>query len=284
MANVFCHLPKKFVDNTTVDDYGYPIYRCKDDGRTIKKFYVNLDNRYVVPHNMMLLLKYGTHINVEWYNQSRSIKYVNKGCDRVTASFYRSATAHSKSNDCDEVNMYYDCQYISPYEAAWRVFGYNMYYRDPSVIRLGFHLPDEQPVIFKDNKCLDDIARKASVKESMFLGWIESNKTNAKVRYLTYVGFPSKFVWKPDPKKWFLRKSNSVIGSIFHVLPGSGKIYYLRLLLIFVKGPTCYKDIRTINGVVYSSFRDLYYAMGLLDDDKEYIDAIEETSHWGSGE
>nr|XP_029145189.1 uncharacterized protein LOC112717234 [Arachis hypogaea] len=282
------HFPKKFVDNTTVDDDGYPIYRRRDDGRTIKKSGVDLDSRYVVPHNRTLLLKYGAHINVEWCNQSRSIKYlfkyVNKGHDRVTASFYKSATADTKSDDCDEISMYYDCRYISPCEAVWRIFGYNMHYRDPSVIRLGFHLPDEQPVVFKDDEYLDEVARKASVKESMFLGWFEANKTNPEARCLTYVEFSSKFVWKPDTRKWFPRKSHSVIGRIFFVPPGSGEIYYLRLLLNFVKGPTCYEDIRTIDGVVYSSFRDACYAMRLLDDDKEYIDAIKEASHWGSGE
>ena len=61
--------------------------------------------------------------------------------------------------------------------------------------------------------------------------------------------------------------------------PGSGEIYYLRLLLNFVRGPTCYKEIRTVDGVVYPTFRDACYTRGLLDDDREYIDAIYEASN-----
>nr|XP_029145225.1 uncharacterized protein LOC112718243 [Arachis hypogaea] len=232
MENSKCirHFPKKFVENTTIDDDGYPVYRRREDGKTINKSGVDLDNRYVVPHNRFLLMRYGAHINVEWCNQSRSIKYlfkyVNKGHDRVTASFYKSAADKENMDDYDEVSMYYDCRYISPCEAAWRIFGYNIHYRDPSVVRLGFHLPDEQNLIFKDNEKLDDVIREASVKESMFLGW---------------------------------------------------------LLLNCVRGPTCYEDIRTIDGVVYSSFKDACYARGLLDDDKEYVEAIVEASYWGSG-
>ena len=58
---------------------------------------------------------------------------------------------------------------------------------------------------------------------------------------------------------------------------------YMRILLNFVKGPTCYEDIRTINGVLYPTFKEACYTMGLLDDDKEYIDAIVEASFRASG-
>ncbi|XP_020972552.1 uncharacterized protein LOC110269208 [Arachis ipaensis] len=263
MKNGQCmrHFPKRFVASTTIDEDGYPVYRRRDDGKIITKSGVELDNRYVVPHNRKLLLKYGAHINVEWCNQSRSIKYlfryVNKGQMTV---------------------------YISSCEAAWRIFGYSIHYRNPSVVRLGFQLPGEQPVIFKDDENMDDVARKESVKESMFLGWFEANKKYPEARSLTYVEFPSKFVWKANTRKWFPRKSHVIIGRIFFVPPRSGEIYYLRLLLNFVRGPTSYEQIRTIDGVVYSTFRDACYAYELLADDKEYIDAIEEASHWGSGE
>ncbi|KAM3248551.1 hypothetical protein P3L10_010320 [Capsicum annuum] len=134
MQNGRCakHFPKKTVQSTTIDEDGYPIYRRRKDGRTIKKDGIDLDNRYVVPHNRFLLLKYGAHINVEWYNQSKSIKYlfkyINKGNDRVTAVFSQSANDEDSSN-IDETNMYYDYRYISSCEAAWRILGFPIHYR-----------------------------------------------------------------------------------------------------------------------------------------------------------
>ncbi|XP_057760779.1 uncharacterized protein LOC130981179 [Arachis stenosperma] len=278
MENDKCirRFPKRFVECSTIDDDGYPVYRRRKDGRTINKSGVDLDNRYVVPYNRLLLMRYRAHINVEWCNQSRSIKYlfkyVNKGHDRVTALFYKSATENADLDEHDEVSMYYDCGYISPCEAAWRIFGYNIHYRDPSVVRLGFHLPNEQNVIFKDHENFDDVLRETSVKESMFLGWFQANKDYTEARTLTYAELPTKFVWKTKERVWLPRKTYFVIGRIFYVLPGSGERYYLRLLLNFVKGPTSFEDIRTINDVVYATFKGACYTRGLLEDDKEYIE------------
>ncbi|XP_042009147.1 uncharacterized protein LOC121757711 [Salvia splendens] len=54
---------------------------------------------------------------------------------------------------------------------------------------------------------------------------------------------------------------------------------YLELLK---QGATCYEDLRFVNGVQHDTFRDACFALGLLDDDKEYIDGIVEASFWSS--
>ena len=41
--------PKKHVENTSLDNEGYPIYRRKDNVRFIKKNKFQCDNTYVVP-------------------------------------------------------------------------------------------------------------------------------------------------------------------------------------------------------------------------------------------
>ncbi len=40
--------PKAFNERTTFDDNGYPVYRRRDNGRTINKNGVEVDNRYAM--------------------------------------------------------------------------------------------------------------------------------------------------------------------------------------------------------------------------------------------
>ncbi|XP_019184379.1 PREDICTED: uncharacterized protein LOC109179329 [Ipomoea nil] len=175
MANGKCskHFPKRYIDASHFDQDGYPLYRRRDDKKTIKKNGIELDNRYVVPHNRYLLLKYKAHINVEWCNQSRSIKYlfkyVNKGNDRVTAEFYKTSMDEAGNEIVDEINMYYDCRYVSACEAAWRLFSFEIQYRTPPVERLSFHLPDCQSVVFQDDDSIDNVLNRETVGQNLVL-------------------------------------------------------------------------------------------------------------------
>jgi len=279
--------PKKYVDSTVIDAEGYPVYRRRDNGVCIKKNDSFVDNRYVVPYNKQLLLKYNAHINVEWCNQSRSIKYlfkyVNKGHDRVTVGFYTGRKDRNTVDRLDEIKMYYDCRYLSACEAAWRIFSFDINYREPSVERLNFHLEDEQYVVFPDDASIEQVVEKPYIDCTKFLAWMEANKKYPEARNLTYSEFPTKFVWKDREHQWTPRKRGYSIGRLHFAAPGSGQRFYLRTLLNYVKGPTSYDDIKTVDNIKYKTFKDACFALGLLEDDKEFIDALLEASQWGSG-
>nr|KAJ0203081.1 hypothetical protein LSAT_V11C500297320 [Lactuca sativa] len=280
------NFPKQFCDHSSVDVNGYPLYMRRNNGYFVEKSGVKLDNRNVVPYNKYLLKRYQAHINVEWCNQGSSIKYlfkyINKGPDRATIAVDINADSNHEKV-VDEIKDYYDCRYISACEASWRIFKYDVHYRYPSMMRLPFHLPDQQQLIYAADDDIDDVLEQPSVAASMFTSWMECNKINKDARKLTYVEFPTKFVWKPDDKLWKPRKIGRSIGRIHSVSPKLGEVYFLRILLNKVKGPKSFEEIRTVNGEEFPTFRDACYALGLLDDDKEYVDAIKEASHSGTG-
>jgi len=280
--------PKKFQSSTTISEDGFPQYRRRDNGVCVVKNHVSLDNRSVVPYNPKLLLKYEGHINVEWCNKSTSIKYlfkyINKGYDRITAAIVNNTNAtHLHHQSGDEIKQYLDCRYISPSEACWRIFSFPIHGRNPAVERLFFHLPGEQSVYFKDDEFIDEVIGKATVAESMFTSWMECNKKYELARTLTYPEIVSKFVYVKKDRCWKPRKIGNTIGRLIWVPPSTGELYYLRRMLTVVKGPLCYEDIRTVDNILYSTFREACETLGFLADDKEYVEAIKEAKDWGSG-
>lgn len=50
------------------------------------------------------------------------------------------------------------------------------------------------------------------------------------------------------------------------------------MLLNVVRGPLSYEQIRTDDGILYSTFQEACNALGLLDDDKEWDEALQEAS------
>ncbi|KAK3225876.1 hypothetical protein Dsin_005738 [Dipteronia sinensis] len=63
----------------------------------------------------------------------------------------------------------------------------------------------------------------------------------------------------------------------------SGERFYLRMLLNIVKGVQSFEKIRIVNGVTYETYKATCYALGLLDEDKEWHEAIVSTSQWSTG-
>ncbi|XP_076952150.1 uncharacterized protein LOC143625788 [Bidens hawaiensis] len=248
------NFPKQFHDHTSIDESGFPLYRRRDCGSFVVKSDVKLDNRHVVPYNKTLLKKYQAHINIEWCNQTDSIKYlfkyINKGPDRVTVSVVEGDQQDVQELAVDEIKNYYDCRYVYACEASWRIFSYDVHYRYPSVIRLPFHLPNQQQFIYGPNEYIDNVLNKPSVSFTKFLSWMEYNECNEDGRNLTYVEFPTRFVWKSEQRCSAPRKQGFSLGRIHAISPSAG---------------------------------EASYAAGLLDDDMEYVEGIQEASHAGSG-
>ncbi|KAL6516143.1 hypothetical protein OROGR_019448 [Orobanche gracilis] len=281
------HFPKKLQNCTTIDDGGFPIYKKRKTGISVMKKGVPLDNSFVVPYNPKLLMRFQGHINVEYCNKSNAIKYlfkyINKGPDRVNVQISSDGQGTSNAENHDEIKQYYDCRYLTPCEAAWRTFKFDIHDRWPPVMRLEFHLPNQQCVLFEDDDDLEKIVEKCSSKQTQFLAWMAANKLYPQGRNLTYAEFPYKFVYKKGSQEWVPRKRGLSLGRLQYIQPGMREIYYLRILLIVQRGCDSFESIKTVDGVVYPTFHDACEALGYMEDDREYVDGIIGVSGLGYG-
>ena len=101
---------------------------------------------------------------------------------------------------------------------------------------------------------------------------------------LLYRELPQYFVWNKSKKQWKLREKSSenVLGRIYSVNPRDGERYYLRCLLNHVRGAKSFEDIRTVDNIVYCTFREAAIAKGLLENDEEWSACLTEASLIGS--
>ncbi|WOG92304.1 hypothetical protein DCAR_0311567 [Daucus carota subsp. sativus] len=265
-------------------------YMIHDTGKTVKRKGVLLNNRFVVPYNRELLLRFQCHINLEICNNSRSLKYLFKYClkghDTATMLLKRK-NDKSSAVDCqerkgkifDEVRHYLDGRYVSASEAAWRILGFGIHSRWPSVDRLPIHLPDSKYVSFKTGESLQNVCHRADSKRSKLEAWFLANKLLPDAKNYTYNEFPSYFTWLPKECKWKYRQRGDVVGRLSEVHATAGDLLYLRMLLMRKKGCLGFEDIRTVDGVVYDTFKEACGAMGLLQDDNQWHEALSENSH-----
>ncbi|XP_074327157.1 uncharacterized protein LOC141665073 [Apium graveolens] len=245
----------KYNSNTFFDECGFPIYKRWRTGITINKKGVNLDNRFVVPFNRDLLVHFQCHMNLEIYNNSRSLKYLFKYClkghDTATMCLRKTRAGTSvtipkkaQKGPIDEVKHYLDGRYVCASEASWRIFAFDIHSRWPSVERLPIYLPGEKHVSFKAGDLLEDVCDK-----------------------------------HPRPGIWKERKRRDVIGRLSEVHSSSGELLYLRMLLLRKKGSRSFEDLKTINGHIHKPFKEACAALGLLQNDNQWHEAIDENSH-----
>ncbi|XP_058727499.1 uncharacterized protein LOC131598990 [Vicia villosa] len=210
--------------------------------------------------------------------RSKTFTIEKNGYDRITA-----AVSTNSNQPVDEIQQYLDCRYVSPSEACWRIYSYNIHGRKPAVERMFYHLVGEKPIYYTDYERMENVLETASVTESMFTAWLVANAKYEEAQTLTYGQFVSKFVYHKKKREWKPWKKGFTIGRLIWVPPTTGELFYLRMMLTVAKGPTTYEEIRTVDNIQYDTFRDACFAMGFLEDDKEYIAAIKEASHWGTG-
>ncbi|XP_050876133.1 uncharacterized protein LOC127079808 [Lathyrus oleraceus] len=268
--------PKQFLDETRQGTDSYPEYRRRFDESVSLGRDRSVDNRWVVPYNPWLLLKYDCHINVEICSSIKSIKYlykyVYKGPDRVAMEVH-------KGSYMDEVQQYVDARWICAPEAIWKIFRFTLYRLYPSVERLQIHLPNRHQVRFYDHQQIADVLNNERNSKTMLTQFFALNLRDPQARKYLYREIPKHYCWNKRGMEWHRRRSTrKVIGRIYTVSPSEGDKFYLRLLLSHVTGPTSWEYLLTNNGMTFSTFKKSAEDRGFLETDHSIRDCLVEAT------
>ena len=209
--------PKDFTKQTLADADGYLRYQRRNDGQSVIKNGVTLDNRYVVPYNPYLSTKYNAHINVEICSSIKSCKYlykyVYKGPDMASVSTEiqnkKPSEGHSDSTEKnnDKIKKFVNSRFLTATEGYWRIFSFDTHGRDPSIQRLAVHEENSQIVTFVEENPEEAIA---NAKATTLLAQFKLNQSDPNARRLMYHEIPEHYVWNPSGHKWTKRKEEDV--------------------------------------------------------------------------
>ncbi|XP_021761819.1 uncharacterized protein LOC110726658 [Chenopodium quinoa] len=224
--------PKQFCSETTNTKDGYPVYRRRETGERVTIRSAQLDNQWVIPYNPYLSLLFDCHLNVEVCSTIKAVKYlykyIYKGRDRISYNVVPS-TAES----VDEIDQYQSGRWVSPCEAAWRIFSFDLFEMYHAVLPLQVHLPNMQTVHIHPHERLRSVVSDSKRSRTQLTEFFAMNAT-----------------------------SEYGLGYLYE-----GERFYLRLLLLNVKSPKSFEALRTVNGCLYPTFQEAALKLGLVEDD-----------------
>ncbi|KAI3470148.1 hypothetical protein Pfo_026811 [Paulownia fortunei] len=188
--------------------YHYPRPYCESTIQ-VQVRNAQLNNRWVIPYNPYLLLRYNCHMNIEICSGVTAVKYlykyIYKGHDRLNFS------------NCRFQNIKTEILYMNSI-------------LDPSLV----HLPNQQCVAYWANQNLENILSWDDASKTMFTEYFFicfKSEEARKYLYRKFSKFSKYYVWDKQGKCWKERKKRDVIERINTANPIEGEIYYLRFLL-----------------------------------------------------
>jgi hypothetical protein len=280
--------PRSLLRETQTDDDGYPLYRRRapTDGGCQARIKVKvgnshremtIDNSWIVPYCPLLSRIFQAHINVEYCNSVKSIKYickyVNKGTDQAVFGVEADRTA------LDEIHRYLMGRYISSNEAVWRILDFPIHERHPTVVHLAVHLENGQRVYFTEETLHQRVLEPPRTTLTAFFLLCQKDDF---AKTLLYCDVPKYYTWDASGKVFKRRlqgtmvsgsggvRATDALGRVYTVHPNNFECFYLRMLLHVVRGPTSFDALKTVDGTVCATYREACQVRGLLEDDAHW--------------
>ena len=133
----------------------------------------------------------------------------------------------------------------------------------------------------------EELAALENKKETTLTAFFKFNQDEPEARTITYQDFPKYCTFSAGKWKWRKTQPGDLkvprtIGRINAVSPSQGERYFLKLLLSHKSGAKDYDELKVHDGISYPTFKATCLAMGLLEDDQEWVRSLEEAARTAS--
>ncbi|GFR01921.1 ATP-dependent DNA helicase, partial [Trichonephila clavata] len=230
------------------------------------KIVINADRRPSAEHR-------GRH-NEPTTNEVSVLLYVNKGSDLAVFGV---------QNANDEVTSYQNGRYISTSEAIWRILSFSIHERFPPVTHLDIHLENGQRIYFDPSNVRGVVENPRNTTLMAFFDLCQNDEFAAS---LLYEEIPGYYTFNKQNGSFQRRRRGTpveghpgifhehTLGRIYTIHPNNRECYHLRMLLNVVKGPTSFKTLKSVNGILYPTYQAACLALGLLEGDNHWSDTL----------
>uniref|UniRef100_A0A914HAT8 ATP-dependent DNA helicase n=1 Tax=Globodera rostochiensis TaxID=31243 RepID=A0A914HAT8_GLORO len=292
------HFPRPFAEQTVIDERIVGVqYRRRPPAQSEserlqrpERFACAVsgkDNRFVVPHNRFLALKYRSHINVEWIQGDACIKYVlkyvMKGCQLAFVQIVNDTAMTTAGNvvvNYDEFRQIRMARYQTPNEALLSIWGNKIVRKSHQVEHQRFHLPGQNRLVVlvgrEEERAEEERARIEAGQDqaSALTAYFELNaalEPDVARRY-TFMTICHDFCYDRRANRWKRRvqQRKNHLAMLEAASAGNFEHQALRMLLLHVHGPTGWHDLYAGQ----TTFVDAAKAMGLLEDSSLWVDTI----------
>ncbi|XP_075719762.1 uncharacterized protein LOC142760457 [Rhinoderma darwinii] len=311
MKDGFCTkiFPRQLIHETQSGHDGYPLYRRRKVGEggftalmkiKIGNSYqdIEVDNRWIVPYSPFFSKTFQSHVNVEYCNSVKAIKYickyVNKGSDQAAFGLERQGRTTDEINrqerqerTIDEIDRFQTGRYISSNEAVWQILDFPTHDRYPTVVHLNVHLENEQRVYFTEETATQEVLQP---KDTTLTALFKLCQQDDFAMTLLYCDVPMYYTWNKSSRVFKLRvqgtpveghvgiMSSDALGRVYTVHPNNHECFFLQLLLHTVAGPTSFVSLKTVGNHVCTTYRQACQERGLLESDSHWDKTLEEAA------
>uniref|UniRef100_A0A914I8I8 ATP-dependent DNA helicase n=1 Tax=Globodera rostochiensis TaxID=31243 RepID=A0A914I8I8_GLORO len=263
------------------EECGRTFYKQRKGGRSA----LLLDDSRVIPYNNFLLLKYGTHINIEYVFGQKACKYIFKYLLKGFEKAYVQVTQPRKSArrqsgdatedvyDYDEIAATFKVRYMTAMEAYLRLHSYKIVGTSHQIYTLSVHDEGGHTIVVEEGQEQEGHWKvDANTRLTAFFKLCGDDPTAA---LLTYDRVPYQYSWNYKAREWKKRgrplsediEKARMFVRVYTVSPRKHELFAIRLLLLHRPGPKSFEDLRTIDGVVFSTFAGAAQHLGLLESD-----------------